>query len=569
MNLLRLSKLSTYMLPLIFIVLISTAIFTAIVYVEKQAKLSIHKSLFTVLTISQEALQRWADNHLHDLVHITDDANVLAITQRLIRNQDKVKRFEINRDFKRLMSQEMKQYTDQTFLLLDTSGNTLASKFDSDLGIDSLLLKLRKPDMQTLFAGNNVFIPPVNYPILGPNFAGQSLDRSVITEEPTAFVGAPIFNEASQVIAVLILGFNPMVHFTRITELGRIGNTGETYAFDKTGLLITKSRFTQNLKLLGMLGEKNMAMLSIRITDPGVNLAESQQLGIPEKDRPLTLMADRAIQGDRAPYYDSYRDYRGESVFGAWMWSKSLGIGLATEIDENEALESFHVTRFVFLSVLVVIILLTLGLAFLPLWFKERERDTLRRHKNSLEKTVRSRTEQLEQANHKLKILSELDSLTQIANRRLYNRTLIKEVAMAGRTSEPLSLLMIDIDYFKLYNDNYGHDHGDVILQEVAKIITSSLNRTTDFAARYGGEEFVAILPATNEKGAMYVADRIRENIAAKELEHIYSHALPVITVSVGVACLAGKALSKEALFQAADLALYKAKELGRNQVVK
>ena len=560
------TKFSSFLLPIVFILLISFAIWTAILYVEKQAKLSVHKSLFTVLEISQEALLRWAYGQQHDLVDIANDDRIMDLTWAFLTTLESEKRLQLNQKFQHYMADRVAQYGDQNYWLIDPEGVNIASKSHVDLGVSNILTYLKKQDFNRILTGENVFIAPINYPVSLPT--QHLLDPVLTREEPTAFVGVPIFGDNGEVLAALVLGFDPLVHFTRITELGRMGNTGETYAFDSNALLLTKSRFTQNLKLLGMLGDSKMAMLSLRITDPGVDLTQGLNATLAEDDRPLTLMAERALKDDRHPYYDAYPDYRGVPVMGAWLWNDELGIGLATEIDEQEALEGYHVTRFVFLCVLGVIVLLTLGLAYLPLWFKEKERIALAHHKNSLEKTVRHRTEQLEQANHKLKVLSELDPLTQIANRRLYNHTLIKEIAMANRTHEPISLLMIDIDNFKAYNDNYGHDMGDIILQEVAQIIRKSLTRMTDFVARFGGEEFVAIMPVTNEKGALFVANKIRESIEAAALEHLHSDVMPVITVSIGCATLEGTHLKKETLFQQADHALYLAKGKGRNQVV-
>ncbi|WP_157197005.1 sensor domain-containing diguanylate cyclase [Marinomonas sp. S3726] len=557
------SNFSSLILPFVFIILISFAIFMAVIYVEKQAKQTIHQSLFTVLEITQEALQRWAENHLQDLVDISNDTRVTELSKQLLSDDNPQTIAKANHELQMLMQTKMQHYSDQTFLIVDFNGTTRASKYESHIGQKSTIFDTRNESLKRLFKGEDVFISPIEYPVTSVT----SENGAQLTTTPIVFVGAPIFDEKGFVVAALILGFNPMVHFTRITELGRIGRTGETYAFDKTGLLITKSRFTQNLKLLGLLGEKNMAMLAIRITDPGVNLVEGEETIIAKNERPFTLMAKRALDGNRAPYYESYRDYRGVPVFGAWLWNEKLGIGLTTEIDEEEALKTYRVTRLIFILVLGVIILLTTGLAFLPLWFKEKEREVLKRHKKSLEKTVRSRTEQLEQANHKLKVLSELDSLTKIANRRLYSRTLIREIAMASRTSEPLSLLMIDIDCFKLYNDNYGHDFGDTVLQEVAQVITKSLTRTTDFVARYGGEEFVAIMPATGADGALIMAEKVRANVEALAIEHLYSSVVPKVTVSIGVSTLRGSQLDKVALFKQADHALYIAKEKGRNQV--
>ncbi len=558
------SKLSSFFLPVVFCFLISIAILMAVIYVEKQAKRSIQQSLYTVLEITQEALQRWAENHMQDLVDIATNVKMYEISNILLTQSESEVVEEANHKLQFLMQENMRNYADQTFLIIDMDGTIRASKYESDIGIRSSIFEFRQQSLEDIFKGKNVFISPINYPVSAIQTENKMPSTRMV---PTAFVGAPIFDDNGVVSAALVFGFDPMVHFTRITELGRIGDTGETYAFDKTGLLITKSRFTQNLKLLGLLGGRDIAMLSIRITDPGVNLVKGFTSETPVSERPFTLMVKSAMTDDRSPYYDAYRDYRGVPVFGAWLWNEKLGIGLATEIDKEEALEAYRVIRFVFFMVLSIIILLTIGLAFLPMWFKEKERGALERHKKSLEKTVRSRTEQLEQANLKLKILSELDSLTKIANRRLYTRTLIRETAMARRTTEALSMLMIDIDFFKLYNDNYGHDHGDNVLQEVAKIISKSLTRANDFVARYGGEEFVVILPATSHKGALFVAEKVRKNIENHALEHLYSNVLPIVTVSIGVSTLENENVSENLLFQKADHALYLAKGKGRNQV--
>jgi len=566
MDTLKFSKLSSFVLPVAFIILISLAIMTAIIYVEKQAKHNIHKSLFTVLEITREALHRWADNHLQDLIDITNNPLVLTLTEQQLDSERLLNKAQFNNEFKRIMLLEMSQYENQSFMLINCKGIIVASKDSSEIGTESPLFSLNGVNMKKLLRGENVFIPPVKLQTVNVKSKKPSMINTRIKKEPIVLIGAPIFNNDGDVIAALIFGF-PMTHFTQITELGRIGNTGETYAFDNLGLLITKSRFTQNLKLLGVLGNKNKAMLSINITDPGVNLIEGFLPTLSQTERPLTLMAQNAIKGNRAPYYNAYRDYRGVPVLGAWVWSQNLDIGLATEIDEKEALETYFVIRFVLISVLLVIILLIVGLAFLPVWFKERERTSLEQHRVSLEKIVGQRTEQLEQANHRLKILSELDSLTCIANRRLYNHTLVKAIAMANRTCEPLALLMIDIDYFKRYNDHYGHDKGDIILQEVAMVITQSLTRTNDFVARYGGEEFVVILPETSQKSALLVAEKVRRNIEGHALEHLYSYASLVVTVSVGVSSLDNANLSKNSLFQKADHALYLAKGKGRNQI--
>lgn len=174
----------------------------------------------------------------------------------------------------------------------------------------------------------------------------------------------------------------------------------------------------------------------------------------------------------------------------------------------------------------------------------------------------------LKEANQVLKNLSLRDGLTGIANRRHFDEILEKEGKRAARESLPLSLVLIDIDYFKFYNDTYGHQCGDDCLKNVANIMEYELKRSGDFAARYGGEEFAVILPRTNQQGALHVAERIRSHIETLQIPHIGSKGKPVVTVSIGVATIHPHIFTDVSqLVEWADHALYNAKHKGRNQV--
>jgi diguanylate cyclase (GGDEF)-like protein/PAS domain S-box-containing protein len=191
-------------------------------------------------------------------------------------------------------------------------------------------------------------------------------------------------------------------------------------------------------------------------------------------------------------------------------------------------------------------------------------RNKLLEHQSLLECTVKDRTAELEEANKKLKILSEIDPLTEVANRRAYQDNLITAVLYATRAEQPLSLLMIDIDYFKLYNDGYGHIEGDSVIQKVAEVISKMLPRATDFVARYGGEEFVVLMPNTNAQGSLLVAERVRKRIEALAITHEFSHH-KWVTVSIGSATMQGSKINAIHLQKDADSALYSAKHAGRN----
>jgi diguanylate cyclase (GGDEF)-like protein len=175
----------------------------------------------------------------------------------------------------------------------------------------------------------------------------------------------------------------------------------------------------------------------------------------------------------------------------------------------------------------------------------------------------------LKQANLELEKLVNLDALTQIANRRCFDDRLRFEWERLSREQQPMSLLLLDIDYFKRYNDYYGHQVGDNCLKAIAQTVEQTLYRPADLVARYGGEEFVAILPNTDLDGAIIVAEQIRSAIANLEIPHQNSDISDRVTVSVGITSLIPNPEQKSStLIQQADVALYGAKQKGRNRAI-
>lgn len=174
----------------------------------------------------------------------------------------------------------------------------------------------------------------------------------------------------------------------------------------------------------------------------------------------------------------------------------------------------------------------------------------------------------MKQQTDTLKKLSFMDGLTQIANRRYFDSVLDKEIRRSARQQQALSLLMIDVDFFKPFNDHYGHGMGDACLIQVASAMRRVIHRPTDLLARYGGEEFIALLPETDVSGALQVAEILRQAVADMQFPHAHSAAAAHITVSIGVGCNADDLqLPVAELLKRADLALYQAKEAGRNRV--
>lgn len=200
----------------------------------------------------------------------------------------------------------------------------------------------------------------------------------------------------------------------------------------------------------------------------------------------------------------------------------------------------------------------------------QKQRDAAYHALREIQRQLEESNNRLEESNRELQRLSSLDGLTGIANRRQFDVSLDQEWQRALRNCGQLSLVMVDIDYFKLYNDTYGHQLGDECLQSVARSLDRVVHRPCDLVTRYGGEEFAVILPETTPEGAMQVAEKMQQAIYHLNIEHEASKVSDRITLSIGIATASPRGIGHhEDLLKSADSALYEAKNEGRDRIVQ
>ena len=202
--------------------------------------------------------------------------------------------------------------------------------------------------------------------------------------------------------------------------------------------------------------------------------------------------------------------------------------------------------------------------------------ETITEHADSIETELRTSYREIGRlcrelaiTNKQLERLAHSDALTGLANRRRFNEYLEQEWQNLGKREKPLALILCDVDFFKLYNDAYGHQAGDECLKQVAKALQNSVKRSADVAARYGGEEMAVVLSNTDRVGAMALAETIRNNVRDLKLYHPGSKVSEYVTLSLGVACqVPTRWISSDILIADADAALYEAKRTGRDRTV-
>ena len=196
------------------------------------------------------------------------------------------------------------------------------------------------------------------------------------------------------------------------------------------------------------------------------------------------------------------------------------------------------------------------------------ERETMAQELGDLTTSLRDRNRQLRDARRQLTDLANVDELTGLGNRRLINKVLQDEINRARRSSASLAVILLDVDYFKNYNDNYGHPAGDVVLKRLADLMQRATSRAGEMVGRYGGEEFILVLPGASVQSAVRTAERLKDLVNSEGIAHEKSQIGGIITVSQGVVSMMPDAeLTPGDIIKRADDALYKAKHEGRNRI--
>ncbi len=340
---------------IIIIVLLSSSAWITQNSIENRLHNDIEKALNTVLDTTSHALRTWADREQKNAAIWANRQKVREVAKILIdtpRDRQSLLNIPIQAELQKWFESVIETKGHHGYLIIAPDNIIIASHHNENIGIETLLTQ-QIDFLNRIWAGKTAMSIPLESDISLPDENGILKNKL-----PTMFVGAPIFNENKQVIAAFTFRINPYLTFTSILQEGRIGNSGESYAFNDDGLMISQSRFDKQLRDLGLLENNQRGILNIRLHDPGINLVTVEKRNISSSEKPLTYMAEQAIAGKSGVNLDGYRDYRGVYVLGAWLWDNTLGFGITTEIDVEEAYKSQFFIRNTVLILTVISILL-------------------------------------------------------------------------------------------------------------------------------------------------------------------------------------------------------------------
>jgi polar amino acid transport system substrate-binding protein len=337
--------------------------------IGRAARAEFGDTLNTVLVATHRAVKAWLEEHQAtarvwaNVQVLRDNARVLLALPRgelaAAPEQDELREF---------LTPILAGRSYLGYFIISRDSINISSSRVENIGVPNLLAQQER-FFQQIWSGRTAVSSPVKSDVALPDAQG------ILREgRPTMFVGAPILNQSGRVIAAFTFRIDPARAFSHAMRQGRLGATGETYAFDAGGRLISESRFESQLRAIGLIAPNQGAALNLKIRDPGVNLLEVEHISEPHAGKPLTRMAEQALEGKSGIDLEGYRDYRGVPVVGAWIWDPDLGIGITTEVDVADAFATLRATLLAFSAMTVVVALLLVGLALIVLFNRERHR---------------------------------------------------------------------------------------------------------------------------------------------------------------------------------------------------
>jgi hypothetical protein len=336
------------------------------------------EALTTILNADVAALRVWMAEQRNTAELIAQDERLRpAVVELLALASD---RPEAGRDLLQHQAQStirarladrLANFTYHGFFVVTPSGIVLAA--DQDPPVGHALGGYRQEFFSGVMLGRSAVSKPYLSPLLLADEQGQ-----LRANLPTMFAAATVRDEEGRPLAALGLRIRPDDEFTRILQIAQSGATGETYAFDRNGLLLSQSRFDDGLKQIGLLVDRPdvQSTLTLELRDPGVDMTEGQRPAARRDDQPLTRMASAAVQGRDGHDVDGYRDYRGVPVIGAWQWLEEYDFGVATEVDVAEAFRPAYILRRAFWLLIGLLVLAAIGI-FLAMLFIARQQRAL------------------------------------------------------------------------------------------------------------------------------------------------------------------------------------------------
>ncbi|MCH9652812.1 MAG: serine/threonine protein kinase [Planctomycetes bacterium] len=346
--------------------------------VEQSSKQTVSDNLVTILNADVAALSIWLEREESTAEVLANESRIQELAKELVTidqenpdNNQALLRSKSLTDLRNEFESELEHLGYLDVGLFNLNGKVLASTRDEPIGRADL--PIQKSALDKVRQGEATVTRPFE-----SVFARKDDSGVLKASLPTMIAMAPIKDESGEIIAALALLIQPEVNFTRILSVARAGETGETYAFDKKGVMLSQSRFDEDLKQIGLIPDRDdsHSILNIQIRDPEVNMVSGNRPALRLADRPLTQMASAAVQNQSGVDVDGYRDYRGVPVVGAWTWLPEFEMGVATEMDMTEAYRPIYLLRYSFWGLFGLLAMGSVAIFIFTVILAKKEQET-------------------------------------------------------------------------------------------------------------------------------------------------------------------------------------------------
>lgn len=434
-------------LAILFFVVVGIGTWIGLSHIEKQTRENVGSSLSVVVGTIDDSLREWYRAERDFARRMARRPEVVSATRELLATSVTAEELTGHDAFRRLrefFSTKESSEGKLGIFLISVEERNLFSMRDSNVGLKNLIAEQRPDLLGRTLEGETVLIPPLmsDVPL---DADGKRVEKGA----PTMFVATPVKSLDGAIIATLTVRLDPGTAFNRILRSGRLGASGESYAFDRDGWMVSESRFDRDLIEIGLIGSGERSMLGVRIADPGRRLSAARPADSSAEDLHLTLMASGAVAGEAGLNVEGYRDYRGESVLGAWLWNPLLGIGITSEIDEREAMAVYRTTQKIVAATLAMTVLLAFALVGYLFKLEERKEVEFRlsEEKAAVEVAANAKSEFLAHMSHEIRTpLNAIIGFSQLLRRdESLDKDSRKTVGTIERSGNHLLTLINDI----------------------------------------------------------------------------------------------------------------------------
>ncbi|MDM8565178.1 bacteriohemerythrin [Candidatus Halobeggiatoa sp. HSG11] len=514
----------------IFLIVILIITQVALKTIEKQTRTSAANSLQSVVNTTHESLSIWVENKKNAIMRLAQDPNLIDLVQKHLifyRSKGSILNSNSLKKLREFFDTKRSKHGDIGFFIIAPDNISIASMRDNNIGTTNLIAEQSPVSLQKVFSGETVFILPIRSDV-----ALETESQTSYRKPATMFFAAPVKDELGLVIAVLTLRIDTNRDFKQLIQGGRIGSSDKTYAFDLKGRLISKSRFPDQLRKIGLISENQQEVLNMKISDPGGNLLKGHQPSLSKSEQPLTLMAKSAISGNNGLNIYGYRDYRGVRVLGAWIWDDELGFGLTTEIGEEEVLASYYTTRTIVISVLGMTVFLSILLTAISLWLVQRASKFLIRQLAESEK-IASMTRTFEK-------FVPVQFLRRIAASGIEN------IELGNAQIENITILFSDIRSFTNLSETMPPKDLLQFLNQYLDRMNNIIHLNNGFIDKFIGDAIMALFDRTINSESVAANDAILAAIAMHQIRieyNRYREAMNRVPIDIGIGIHTGEVI--------------------------